>query len=152
MKNESIAIKKYTEIGHNVRGLVVNLKYFQLGASPDRKVYVPQSDPLFGLIKVKCLGKKESQNIHPKEHCSEQNFYVHCVGEDYKLKKNHKHYKQVQGQMTIAGVSWCDFLVYSNTGLIIIRVNYDSDFELNDLKILSEFYIKYYMTVLLSPT
>ena len=156
VQNESTAVCKYIEYmnahGHWVKtyrcGLIVSPEHFWLGASPDRKGYDPQSDPPYGLIEVKCLGKKEYQVTHPKDRCTDENFYVSLSGDEYKLKTAHKHYKQVQGQMALAGVSWCDFLVYSDVGMLIIRINYDSDFEGKDLKLLNDFYFNYYLPVL----
>ncbi|KAL9975225.1 hypothetical protein ACROYT_G012358 [Oculina patagonica] len=44
------------------------------------------------------------------------------------LKKNHDHYYQVQGQMFITGYEWCDYVVWTPSGIHIERIAFDNDF------------------------
>ena len=109
--NESAAVEMYTKymnsIGHEVTtyrsGLVVDGRSFWLGASPYRKVIDPQNTPPYGLVEVKCLGKKENQKMDPKEICNEESFCIEQCKAKFLLKKSHMHYKQVQGQMVLTG-------------------------------------------------
>ena len=140
INNESTAVWKYVEHMRSNRhgvithwsGLVVHEDYFWLGASPNRKVYDPQAAPPYGLVEVKCLGKIENRTKHPKDLCGEKaHFYILKADDKYYLKPSHKYYKQVQGQMTLAGADWRDFLVYSNAGMLIIRIELDHAFAQN---------------------
>ena len=38
------------------------------------------------------------------------------------LPADHQYYSQVQGEMAIIGVEWCDFVVYSNKCVIIDQI------------------------------
>ena len=116
-------------------GLIVHEHYFWLGASPDRKMYDNQTEPPYGLVEVVYLGKIE--NI------------LYLKGRWQVLFKTISQILQTgTGQMTLAGADWCDFLVYSNAGMLIIWIELDHAFSQIDLFYLSEFYFKYYMPVL----
>ena len=46
-----------------------------------------------------------------------------------KFKKLHDYHYQVQCQMAITGLSWCDFMVYLENGdMHVETVNFDADF------------------------
>lgn len=68
------------------------------------------------------------------------------------IKKLHMHYKQDQGQMVLAEADWCDlmcdFIVYSDVGMIISRVAMDTSFIHNDLQHLNNSYFNHYLSVL----
>ena len=58
-----------------------------------------------------------------------------------KLKRNHVYYPQIQGQMAIGERKWCDFVVYTNKGISIERIPFNSTFwESELLPKLTEFY------------
>ena len=85
LKNESTAVQMYTKYMHSIghtSGLVVDHRCFWLGASPDRKVFDPQSTPPYGLVKVKCLGKKENQKKDSKSSVMEKAFILNNVKEN----------------------------------------------------------------------
>ena len=44
------------------------------------------------------------------------------------LKRNHQYYYQVQAQMFVCGVQYCDFVVHTNSFTLIERVPYDVAF------------------------
>ncbi|MEQ2166542.1 hypothetical protein GOODEAATRI_029438 [Goodea atripinnis] len=44
------------------------------------------------------------------------------------LKANHKYMSQVQAQICIAGVQYCDFVVWSPTEMFIQRIQFDDVF------------------------
>ena len=57
-------------------------------------------------------------------------FLEKILGRSLQLKRGYKYCAQVQGQMAIANVQWCDFVVYtgSRNGLLIERIYFDSDY------------------------
>lgn len=50
-----------------------------------------------------------------------------------KLKESHVYYSQVQGQMGVGGRSWCDFVVYTKSGIHVERIPINRDFWDRDL-------------------
>ena len=60
------------------------------------------------------------------------------------LKRNHKYYFQVQGQMGITGAKWCDFVTYTFKGMVIQRIYFDADFFASMLLKLEQFFFKHY--------
>ncbi len=87
-----------------------------LGASPDAKVYDPNADPCFGLAEVKC----------PDVHTVSEARHIKIVNGQATLKKSHKYYWQVQGQLAVTGLSWCDFITDTKEDLTVERVRRDS--------------------------
>lgn len=58
-----------------------------------------------------------------------QRFYIFCELNKLgvtSLKKDHQYFSQVQGQLGICGVDWCDFVVYTNKGMDIERILFDA--------------------------
>ena len=96
-------------------GFVVHPDASYLGASPDARVYDPTATPPFGLAEVKC----------PNVDSIEQVKHVKFVNGKAKLKKNHKYYCQVQGQLAITGLLWCDFITSTKSDLTVERIWHD---------------------------
>ena len=68
------------------------------------------------------------------------------------LKRSHPYYCQVQGQLAIGNRPWCDFIVYTQKGLSIDRVNFDREFWSNKLyPKLIEFYDNCIAPEIVSP-
>ncbi len=73
-----------------------------LGSSPDGIVCDPTELQVFGLLEIKCPNLKS---------------YVDCP--------YHAYYWQVQGQMLISGLDWCDFVVYAQDDMMIQHIYKD---------------------------
>ena len=93
-------------------GLVVNPSFPYLGASPDGKVYDPTEKDPFGLLEMK--NPYTWRNSTMEEACQDPNFFLHMVDSKPKLKEDDKsgYYAQVQGQLAVTGLPWCDFVVH----------------------------------------
>ena len=96
-------------------GFIVSDDHPFFGASPDAVVYDPDNEDPFGLAEVKC--PYSVRLITPAEACSHKDFCstleTSSTGQhQLKLKRKHKYYSQVQGQMSISKRKWCD-LSYS---------------------------------------
>ena len=66
------------------------------------------------------------------------------------LSRSHPYYAQVQGEMAILDVEWCDFVVFSKGEVIADRILADLDYW-NDLEEkLEQFYLQYVVPELLS--
>jgi len=80
-------------------------------------------EPSVGLVEIKC----------PFTHClstvedaaSDFSFFAELSNGKAILKKDHKHYYQVQGQTALTKVPWYDFTIYT---LEIIAYKFDSEF------------------------
>ena len=76
----------------------------------------------FGLLEIKCPQCDSSQNAK----C------LKTVNGQLKLKKGHEYYYQVQGQLGITGLRWCDFMVFCKDDWHIETIDFDQDF-FNDM-------------------
>ncbi|XP_056441492.1 uncharacterized protein LOC130378926 isoform X1 [Gadus chalcogrammus] len=109
---------KHCNVNVSRCGFVIHPDAPHLGASPDARVYDPSAVPCFGLAEVKC---PDISNISEAGH-------VKIVNGQAKLKKNHKYHWQVQGQLAITGLSWCDFITDTEEDFTVERVWRDDEF------------------------
>lgn len=115
LQMEPVILQQYADVaGVNVYpcGFVVRPEAPHLGASPDGRVFDPKVTPPFGLVEVKCSIK---DNINEVDH-------INMLEGKAKLKTSHKYYSQVQGQLAITGLSWCDFVTHTSADLSIERI------------------------------
>ena len=66
------------------------------------------------------------------------------------LPKKHRYYAQVQGEMAILNVEWCDFVVYSKGVVAIDRILADYNYWTELTDILDSFYVQYVVPEILS--
>ena len=139
-RNESIALEKYkihqNNSGHDglyyaPSGFVVSETHPFLGASPDGVVHDPSVQNPFGLAEVKC--PFSFKHVSPSVAALSSTFCCELVtdsggSEHLRLKHTHPYFCQVQGQMAITGRSWCDFVMYTEKGLSVERIPFDSTF------------------------
>ena len=109
-----------TGIGRDVQvlecGLVVSSTMPWLAASPDRKVI----NKILGLVEIKC--PHSLRHLTPGGGggaCVNPSFYCQLVNGKPELKKVHPYYYQVQGQMGLTGLKWCDFVEFFQQGFIV---------------------------------
>ena len=103
-------------------GLVVNPSLPRVGASPDGLVH-DSSGPSFGLLEMKRPYAHRLSTI--EDAARDPNFFATLHEGKVTLKRSHKHYYQVQGQMALACVSWCDFVIYMFKDISIERIRSD---------------------------
>ena len=135
---EPAVLRQYSDM-FNVNvypsGFVVHPEAFYLGASPDARVYDPTATPPFDLAEVKCPNVDSITEVK----------HVKFVNGKAKLKYTHRYYRQVQGQMAITGLSWCDFITSTKNDLTVERIWHDELF-INEMKVkLDLFYFNTYM-------
>ena len=107
-------------------GLCLDTQFSYLGASPDRFVY-DVGAKFHGLLEIKCPNKYFGST--PSIACADKGFCCELVDNTPKLKRDHQYFYQVQGQLAICGLDWCDFVVwYDRRRLTIERVPYDRKF------------------------
>ena len=109
-------------------GLVVNPSLPFLGASPDGKVFDPTEVEPFGLLEIKAPFTWRNNSF--LEACQDNNFTCHVVDGQpwlkvnqiwllcpdskapFPLKGNGHDDAQIQGQLALSGLPWCDFVVF----------------------------------------
>ena len=110
-------------------GFWVNKEYSHLGACQDGIIIEDGKE--VGIIEIKCLKIFRSRNVEdllsdiskgtiPKKLIQRQCFLIHDDG-SLKLKQEHKYYYQVQLQLLVNDLSFCDFVLYSGKGTIHIE-------------------------------
>ena len=115
LSEESVTIEEYrntkktesNEITVTKPGFRISKDHPFLGASADGIVKINDTE---GLVEVKNLLQNEKMLIKDAA-ATKKNFCLHFENEKVKLKKNHKYYYQIQGQLNIYGKQWCDFVV-----------------------------------------
>lgn len=108
-------------------GLVINPKCPWLGCTPDRKVFdlgvEEQGLSPFGLLEIKVVkeGATDFENVAYLTKDNDSNVL--------KLKRNHDYHYQVQCQLALTGLEWCDFFSYINdTTFFCERIMFDPIF------------------------
>ena len=146
-------------------GLVVNPKYSWLGASPDRLVYDPTSDPPYGGLEIKCI--ESGKGMTPLQTYQTKR-------EPQSGKKNHFAWSKVvepfslteiittiikfkASQCGVSGLRWNDFMVMTDLtlgdqGVHVERIYFDDTWHDTSLPKLTDFYFKHIMPELLQKS
>ncbi len=142
-------------------GLVVNPKYSWLGASPDRIVFDPTSNPPYGCLEIKCIesgkGMTPLQTYHAKREPISGQKKPFCLikqNDSLILNPDHSYFHQVQGQCAVSGLKWNDFVLMTDLelgdeGIHIERIFFDENWHNSSLIKLTHFYFSQVMPTLL---
>jgi len=131
-------------------GLHLHPDYSYLGASSDGKVVDSSLDTLCcGCLEIKCafsVNNTPVMNMTP-EQIAEQYPSYSCLakGDDgcLHLKESHRFYDQVTGEMAVMCVDWCDFVLFTNAGIVVDRIAFDPQhWENTLLPKLKAFYVR----------
>jgi hypothetical protein len=137
---EANIIKKYTESTNVIVlpwGFVVHPEAQHLGASPDGKVLDETESYPFGLVEVKTTSAENVASVP----------FIKITNGQAKLKESHKYYWQVQGQLAVTGLHWCDFVTDTAEDLTIQRIWRDEEFIASMKERLDLYYHNVYMDV-----
>ena len=52
-------------------------------------------------------------------------FFMEVHEDTIRLKRNHSHYMQVQGEMGVMGCEWCHFVVWTEHSLFVEEIPFD---------------------------
>ncbi|XP_046841849.1 uncharacterized protein LOC124435961 [Xenia sp. Carnegie-2017] len=130
---ESTAAMAYANVAKNgsvnlfPSGLIIHPRCPWLGCSPDRLVYDLQAaesccNP-FGLLEIKVV--KEGENDFANVRYLSKNVATN----DFILKNTDIYFYQVQCQLALTGLEWCDFFSYiSDTHFVCNRIKFNKDF------------------------
>lgn len=119
-------------------GLIVHPDAPWLGAVPDGLVYDASEAERFGLVSFKYL------NLSSFVECSLLDFQF----KGWQLKTASSSYWQIQAEMMIAGLSWCDLLLLSREDLLVQRIYRDSSFIDFMKSKLDDFFFSHYLPAL----
>ena len=157
-KFEPIARQIYIDVmkfklKHNVSvretGIVIQPLLYWLAASPDGLITDESSTPILGLIEIKCPFSK--RNLHPQDMLKDKNFYVELRDGMPHLKEEHSngYYSQIQMAMGLSQLKFCDFIVYSFKGMIIIRIPFSEIYFIKLTEKLNHFFKNYALPYLI---
>ena len=141
LADEPVAVAKYVDLNnHSINiypaGIVINPVAYWIGASPDRKVYIPDRVPSVGILEVKC--PRVSSVLGAK--CLK-----HSPGQGLKLNRNDPYFTQIQTQLAVTGLEWCDFFVWCQNDYHLETINFDAD-EWQKIKHKADlFFFNYYL-------
>ena len=137
-------IAKGGRVNHFPSGLIIHPKCPWLGCSPYRKVYdldalINGLNP-FGLLEIKVVKEGETtfDNVRylRKDNATNQ----------YTLKTTDIYYYQVQCQLALTGLDWCDFFSYIDDNLFVCtRIAFDPIFFQEAKDKVDEFFFSYYL-------
>jgi hypothetical protein len=113
--------KQHIKFGFSETGLVLSPDHGWVGASPDgiRECHCCEDT----LVEFKC--PYTGRDMDPKSA-----FLLDTVGGAINeagfpyIRKNHIHYFQVQTGMAVCGLKQCDFVVFTNMGIYIAKVEF----------------------------
>ncbi|XP_077421170.1 uncharacterized protein LOC144051705 isoform X1 [Vanacampus margaritifer] len=99
-------------------GFVIPPEAPHLGASSDGRVYDPGESPPFGLVEAKSTTKPDASQVG----------YLKMENGNVTLRRSHRYYWQVQGQLAVTGLRWCDFVTDTQEILYVERIWRDDAF------------------------
>ena len=106
------------------------------------KTEVPSPICCTGLIEIKCPYSARNYTVQEAIQNNVKDFCLVQNGENIDLKENHQYYFQVQGQLLVTGMPFCDFEVYTKDDIFIKRIQPNRDIMLNILRKMVNFYIE----------
>ena len=138
-KSQQVAIEV------NKCGLLIDSNDFWLGASPDGIVFDPtQQEHQRGCLEVKCPYVCEKRTI--TDACRQVSAF--CLVEhegSMCLSESHKYFYQVQTQMHVSQLPWCDFVVWCPREIFVQRVCYNATFMNECLCKAKKFYFEKFL-------
>lgn len=144
--NEPVALELYQkERGVTVQpcGLYIDLKNGFLAASPDGLIGTD------GIVEVKC--PETMRNETPKKAAEKYNDSKY-TGTTPKLSAKHLFHYQIQGQLHITGRTFCDFIVYTEHGIDVQRIERDDEFWQTEMEpFLTRFYKECVLPEIVDP-
>ena len=155
IENEDVARDQYKKtFGLEVEetGLTLHNIYSFLGASSDGKVRDPSLLPIenqTGVLEIKCpysINSKLITHSTGEDLLSTPGFYMGRKDGAPFLNREHKYYAQVQGEMAILGLSWCDFFVWtgaSENNYLLERIFFYEEYVKIMIHKIVNFYFKH---------
>ncbi|XP_065901931.1 uncharacterized protein [Dysidea avara] len=129
-------------------GLFVNPAIPWLAATPDSVVEI---GPDTGCLEVKC--PFVCSTISFTEASLKPSFCLEKSNGRLQLKRKHQYYYQVQTQLFVTQLFWCDFVVWSPTeGILVERIDFDELFTANMVSKARSFYFDTFLPSVVACT
>ena len=119
----ALVLEDHVELECVESGLHVNPLFPHLGATPDGVVNCDCCGK--GLLEIKCPYKH--RNSHPHRVEDSAFFLVKGDNGEVHLSTEHEYYFQIQGQLAVCDLHYCDFVCWTLCGLHYERVLADHD-------------------------
>lgn len=110
----------HTNCSSRKAGLVISSVKPHVAASPDDFIWCDCCG--LCVIEIKCPYSMRDGNL--MEGFRDGQF---CLTPEYKFKTTHRYFAQVQMQMYVCGLAYCDFVLWSPGDCVITRVPRDDD-------------------------
>lgn len=128
---EKVAYSMYvTKVRHSHKkfvpsscGLFISKEFPFLAASPDGKVECLCCGK--GLLEIKC--SYSFRHKTPLEVASDKDYYLYVQDGEVRLKKNTSWYTQIQTQLGVCELQYCDFVFFTLKGIAVERIYFDTD-------------------------
>lgn len=131
--NEETATMKYLTVYPHYTafrcGLCVNPGIPFLCTSPDRLIYDTNSKTCH-LLEIKTLAKGGLVEKLSIKECIKNGYadFLNSTNDNnFYLKENHSHYYQIQGQLALTGLPFCDLLVDSGQEIFLQRIYFNQE-------------------------
>ncbi len=129
----------HTDLKIELSGFSINPAFPQVGASPDGILNCVCCGK--GCLEIKCPAKHKANTV--QEACDgDRDFCLCLVDNRFELKQGHRYYSQVQTQMFVTESAYCDFVVWTQRDLVVVRVLPDVRFWETCLQKAQEFFLK----------
>ncbi|XP_035698104.1 pneumococcal serine-rich repeat protein-like [Branchiostoma floridae] len=144
-QHEDIAVEEYVKVLQKENpeatcieaGLILSLERPWLGASVDRLVV--SHGQIIGGVEVKCPHSKKGLTL--EEAVQNKAFFLKKEDSSAALKRSHKYYHQVQGQIYCYNLDWVDFVVYfGRDNIFCERIKVDAEWQKKNIPKLDHFY------------
>lgn len=147
--HEDMAIKNYIEyqeksgVRVTVRkcGLYINPAIPWLASTPDSIV---ETDDEMGCLEVKCPYVCRTKQISVAA-LEQSSFCLKSNEGMLQLKKKHQYFYQIQTQLFVTRLSWCDFVVWAPNDIHVERILYDQCFIDDAVSKARTFYFDIYL-------
>lgn len=146
-QNEALAKQKYLanfpERHLHSCGLLLQPNLPFLGATPDGIACDGSGGS--GLLEIKCpYAARDMMVAEAVEKC--KNFYIVKEGDTLTVSKTHHCYYQIQGQLLLSGLEYCDFVLYTKRDVFFDKVHRDTAFINNMIVQLQKFHINHFIS------
>ena len=79
-----------------------------------------------GILEIKCPYTYRLSTV--EDATDDRKFFAIMVNGKVTLNRTDRYYCQVQGQMALAGVLWCDFIIFTFKNHTVERIRFNNEF------------------------
>ena len=122
----------FKDVSVSPSGLTLMSCHSFIGASGDGWIHEPRDHGVRkGVLEIKCPFSISSHQVHsmaPREIALQYpSFFMEVHEDTIRLKRNHSHYMQVQGEMGVMRCEWCHFVVWTEHSLFVEEIHFDEN-------------------------